>query len=295
MRGTSAPYSRTHRHAVAQLVPEHDQRALEALGHVDAAASTRGPAASRTARRATSSEMRRVDSFTSASSVATESVLATHSRPGSRAGPSRTAAARVAPGEIDAGGGQRRGDGPFALDAVAGQPDARAPAPGRRGPAGPGQPPSEARSRGAARRGRRTARPRARRGPAGRAEESSVCARGLEGVDRPGGGGGRVVDLVREAGGERAEGDQRLALPGRRLDGARGAVEALDEVPAEREPGAGPLAQHLGRHPEHPTGGHAPAGREIDAVLVPGAEPAGPAARARPSWRPRCPRGRRGG
>jgi len=32
-------------------------------------------------------------------------------------------------------------------------------------------------------------------------------------------------------------------------------------------------------NPEHPTGGHASAGREIDAVLVPGAEPAGPAAR----------------
>jgi hypothetical protein len=56
-------------------------------------------------------------------------------------------------------------------------------------------------------------------------------------------------------------------------------VEAADEVPAEREPGVGPLAQHLGRHPEHTTGDHAPAGREIDAVLVPGAEPAGPAAR----------------
>ena len=40
-----------------------------------------------------------------------------------------------------------------------------------------------------------------------------------------------------------------------------------------------PLAQHLGRHPEHTAGGHSPAGREIDAVLVPGAEPAGPAAR----------------
>jgi hypothetical protein len=50
-------------------------------------------------------------------------------------------------------------------------------------------------------------------------------------------------------------------------------------VAAEREPGVGPLTEHFGRHPEHPTGGHASAGREIDAVLIPGAETAGPAAR----------------
>jgi hypothetical protein len=103
--------------------------------------------------------------------------------------------------------------------------------------------------------------------------------RGLEGVDRPGGGGSRVVELVGEAGGEPAEGHERFALPGCRLDRACGVVQPADEVPAEREPGVGPLAQHLGRYPQHTTGGHSPAGREIDAVLVPGAEPAGPAAR----------------
>jgi hypothetical protein len=49
-------------------------------------------------------------------------------------------------------------------------------------------------------------------------------------------------------------------------------------VPAEGEPGVGPLAQHLGRHPQDPAGGRSPTGGEIDAVLVPGAEATGPAA-----------------
>ena len=101
----------------------------------------------------------------------------------------------------------------------------------------------------------------------------------LEGVDRPGGGSRRVVDLVRYAGGERAEGDEGLALPRRRLDGTCGAIQPLDEVPAEREPGVEPLTQHFRRHPQHPPAGCSAAGREIHAVLVPGAEPAGPAAR----------------
>jgi len=101
---------------------------------------------------------------------------------------------------------------------------------------------------------------------------------GLEGVGRPGGGGCRVVDLVRETGGERAEGDQGGALPRRRLDGARGVVQALDEMLAEGEPGIEPVAQYVRRHPEHPPVSRSPAGREVDAVFVPGAEPAGPAA-----------------
>ena len=42
----------------------------------------------------TSAEMRRVDSFTSVSSVAADKALAVSSRPGSSAGPSRIAAAR---------------------------------------------------------------------------------------------------------------------------------------------------------------------------------------------------------
>jgi hypothetical protein len=82
-----------------------------------------------------------------------------------------------------------------------------------------------------------------------------------------------------EAGGEPAERDQGVALPCGRLDGPCGVVEPLDQVPAEREPGADPFTQDFGRHPQHPPGGRSPAGREIDAVLVPGAEPARPAAR----------------
>ncbi len=46
---------------------------------------------------------------------------------------------------------------------------------------------------------------------------------------------------------------------------------------AERKPRIGSLAQHLGRHPEHPARDDAATGGEIDAVLVPGAKPAGPA------------------
>jgi hypothetical protein len=84
---------------------------------------------------------------------------------------------------------------------------------------------------------------------------------------------------VCEAGGERAEGDEGLALPRRRFNGASGVVHPPDEVSGEREPGVGPLTQRLGWHPEHPAGGHSSTGREINAVLVPRAEPAGPAAR----------------
>jgi hypothetical protein len=113
--------------------------------------------------------------------------------------------------------------------------------------------------------------------PAEAGEQRLAC--GLEVVGRPGGCGGRVVDLVREAGGERAKGDEGLALPCRRLDGARGTVQPPDEVPAEREPGGDQLAEHLGGHPEYPRVRPCPAGREVDTVLVPGAESAGPAAR----------------
>src|SRR5437016_3355112 len=84
---------------------------------------------------------------------------------------------------------------------------------------------------------------------------------------------------MRKAGGKPAQGDEGLALSGRRLDGAGRAVQPPDEVAAEREPGVGPLTQHLGRHPEHPPARASAAGREVDAVLVPGAEAARPAAR----------------
>ena len=70
---------------------------------------------------ATSSVMRRVDSFTSPSNVAAESVLATHSSPGSSESPS-TSAARIAPLDAGSGGGQWRCDHPVLLDAVLVQP-----------------------------------------------------------------------------------------------------------------------------------------------------------------------------
>ena len=71
---------------------------------------------------ATSSEMRRLDSFISASSAAADNVLATHSRPGSRAGPVQHGRSPLAPGEVDPGGGERRRDHPVTIDAVVGEP-----------------------------------------------------------------------------------------------------------------------------------------------------------------------------
>ena len=71
---------------------------------------------------ATSPEMRWVDSFISESKAAMENVLATHSSPGSRAGPASDRRRPLAPGEIDPGGSERRGDVPVACDAMPGQP-----------------------------------------------------------------------------------------------------------------------------------------------------------------------------
>ena len=101
----------------------------------------------------------------------------------------------------------------------------------------------------------------------------------IERVDGPGGGRSRVVDLMRETSGERAQGDQGLPLPGRRLNGPGGVVQPSDEMPAEREPGVDLLTQHVHWHPEHPAAGGPPGGRQVDALLVPGAEPPGPPAR----------------
>ena len=60
----------------------------------------------------------------------------------------------------------------------------------------------------------------------------------------------RVVDLVGETGGERAQRDQRLALADHRLDVADGLEDADDDVPAEREP--------LPHEPLEVVGGHRP-------------------------------------
>ena len=48
----------------------------------------------------------------------------------------------------------------------------------------------------------------------------------------------RVVDLVGETGSEGAEGHQGFPLPGCHLNGPGGAVQPLEEMPAEWEPGA---------------------------------------------------------
>ena len=118
----------------------------------------------------------------------------------------------------------------------------------------------------------------------------------VEGVDRPRRRGGRVVDLVGQPGRQRAERDQRLALPGRRTRCCgRCWKSPLDQVHAEREPVVDELAQRLGGHPQHPARPRPAAGGEVDAVLVPGPEAAGPPPGCVHARRPRSPRGRRGG
>ena len=97
--------------------------------------------------------------------------------------------------------------------------------------------------------------------------------------DAAGRRGRRVVQLVGQAGRERAERDQGVPLARRRLDRAGGPVEPVDEVPAEGEPRAHPVAQDLGRHPQQVTGLDAAAGGQVAALRVPGAEAARPAAR----------------
>ncbi len=84
---------------------------------------------------------------------------------------------------------------------------------------------------------------------------------------------------MRNAGRQCAKSDEGSALPGCRFDGARGAVETSDEMRAKREPGVGPIAQHLGWDFQHSTVAGAPPCCEIGSVLVPGAETAGPPAR----------------
>jgi len=51
-------------------------------------------------------------------------------------------------------------------------------------------------------------------------------------------------------------------------------------MPGEREPRIAPLAQYLCGHPEHPPVGYSSTRREVDAVFVPGLEPAGPTTRS---------------
>ena len=206
-------------------------------------------------------------------------MLATHSRPGSRAGPAEHGRGPLAPGGVDAGGGQRRGDRSTrrATPWRVSQADERLLAVGEgqrvrvRRPA--------ARARGAARRARRTARPRCSSSASRPSDESSVCAGRLEGVDGAGRGRRRVVDLVGEPGGQRAQGDQGLALPRRRLDASARCGRAPRSGgrrtgTRRRTARAAPSAGTRSTRPAV----DAAAGGEVDAVLVPGPEPAGPAA-----------------
>ena len=123
------------------------------------------------------------------------------------------------------------------------------------------------------------------RGDAGRGEVGQRDEQGgggaLEGVRRARRRRRRVVELVRETGGEGAEGDEGFALASGRLDPADGVDESVDEVQPEREPLLGQPAQLRGLHAQHPSGGLGTAGGEVDAELVPSCEPAGPLPRAR--------------
>ena len=158
---------------------------------------------------------------------ATDSVLATHSRPGSQG---RVRRARRPPARTTRRRRRRRraaarSASPASTPCRSSQAASAVLAVGA-GPAGPAPPvrgSSSRRSASSARelRGRDVA---ARR--AGRSDDSSVRHGAVERVDRAGGGRGRVVDLVREPGGQRAERDQRLALPRGRLDRAGGAGTA---------------------------------------------------------------------
>ncbi len=97
-------------------------------------------------------------------------------------------------------------------------------------------------------------------------------------VDRPARRCRGVVDLVREAGRQRPERHQRVALPHGRLDRASGVVEPADQVPGEGEPAVDQLAQPRRVEPQHASRrGPAPR-RQIDAVVVPRPEAAGPPA-----------------
>ena len=70
-----------------------------------------------------------------------------------------------------------------------------------------------------------------------------------------------------------------IALPRGRFDRARRAVEAGNQVRAERKPGIGAIAKRSRRHLQDPTVAGSAASREIGSVLIPGTKPARPATR----------------
>ena len=223
-------------------------------------------------------------------------VLATHSRPGSSAVPASTLRRPLAPGEVDAGGGQRRGDRSSRARRRGGQPGRqRLLAVGQR-PAGP----SDRRPRldlAAQRveRGELRGRDLALGEPAERRRAASGRRSSSASTARVAAAAGLLISCASPAASV-PERDQRLALPRGRLD----ACARCGRAPRSRCPPNGNQASDSSRSASAGTrstrpGDRPAAGREVDAVLVPGPEPAGPATRARPSARRRCPRGRRGG
>ena len=98
--------------------------------------------------------------------------------------------------------------------------------------------------------------------------------------DGPQRGGRRIVDLVGEPGGERAEGDERFALASHGVDVADRLVDAVDHVLAEREP----LARRAGRGPPTAPGTRgrrscrrrSPGSRTPPLGVAPRPQPAGP-------------------
>ena len=125
-------------------------------------------------------------------------------------------------------------------------------------------------------------------------EANSVSLVPARASDGPRRGRRGVVELVGQPGRQGAQRDKRLALAGRRLDVAGRPDQTRDEVDAEREPRVRRAASAPRPAPAGPGRDVAAAGRHVDAVLVPGAEPAGPLTGRRPSRRARCPRDRRG-
>ena len=157
IRGRSGVVLAHDRHAVAQLVAEHHQRALDPLGHVDRLHARPGPSGCRSGPRATSSEIRPVASRTSASSRWSPTAC----RPPSRGRPaasraSRSAAHPLAPGDVGARAAPAsrrapsRRSTPWRVE-----PARRAPPRGRPAPAGSGRRVAAPSSPRAARRARR--------------------------------------------------------------------------------------------------------------------------------------------
>ena len=168
---------------------------------------------------ATSPEIRWVDSFISESKAAMENVLATHSSPGSRAGPASAVAARShqarsTPAAASGGAMSQSRATPCRPATWTGRP---------RGRLGQRVLDHRARLDLAA---QRIELGELMREISSRAstlsEDSSVWQASSSASTAREAAACRVVDLMRETSGERAQGDQGLPLPGRRLNGPGG-------------------------------------------------------------------------